>query len=328
MVKRAAVESAAKELNELGLTGKIKVVGVSETDLKESFLKSIDAFLDKEGTDAAKKLSKNIRSVYNDLLDESTEKAPSEGKDEVAPETEKPPQEEAEEKPTGKTKKGPQKKPEKKPVEKEEKVKETKPSKSETEANDSESSLTLENCPEDYETLKAQSKILALSSMNTFFLLGQRVMKIRDGELYKEDGYKTFKDFIANELQVKRSQTYNAIDVVKYFGVQSIEHHSVDPSTLIQALPLLKADEEKLDKSAKKEIKNLILKEAKTKSEREMKELVKGLKVKYGLVEEKEEVNKFDATFNRLYSLFPEELNGNDKKRIQKYIKKLQELVG
>ena len=61
--------------------------------------------------------------------------------------------------------------------------------------------------------------------------------------------------------------------------------------------------------------------------EQEMNEEIKGLKVKYGLVTEKEEVDKIDACFDRLLSMFPEKLNAVDKTKIKRYIKKLQAFV-
>ncbi|MGD0021707.1 MAG: hypothetical protein ABSC54_05330 [Smithellaceae bacterium] len=77
------------------------------------------------------------------------------------------------------------------------------------------------------------------------------MMKIRDGELYKEDGYKDFKSFIAGELKVGKTSVYNAIDLVDYFGVQST---GLAPYKLLPALPLLKADDEIISKADKKEV--------------------------------------------------------------------------
>ena len=190
------------------------------------------------------------------------------------------------------------------------------------------SELTFDNCPDDYASLKAEAKELAVSSGTSFLLLAQRLVVIRDGELYKEDGYKSFSDFIAGEIKVSRSTVYNYIDLVGAFGVQTFGHdNSPDPSKLIPALPLLKASDEQISKADKKDLRSTLVKEAKTKSARELDAEIKELKVKHGLVAEKVEVDKLDACFDRLISLLPEKLNAVDKTKLKRYIKKLQGFV-
>jgi hypothetical protein len=188
--------------------------------------------------------------------------------------------------------------------------------------------LTFENCPEDYDALKGEAKKLALSSANSFVLLGQRLSKIREGNLYKADGYKDFKSFIQGEVKISRSTAYNYIDLIDCFGVQTfVQEDAPDASKLIPALPLMKADDEKISKADKKTLKARLIKDATTKTDKEMKEDLGALKVKYGLAEEKQEIDKIEATFDRLMSLFPETLTAVDKKKIQKFIKKLSSLV-
>ena len=303
MVTKVKLLEAVKLLNEAGLS-KIKTVAIKEEDMKEAFMSAIDALLEEGRIDEA---PKKVKAVYNQYVEEEN------GEVEEVPEVE---EEVKEEKP--KAKKESAKKKEK-PVEEEVK---------DVAVYDDQQEITLENCPDDYETLKEQSKKLVVSSAMSFMLLGQRLAKIRDKELYKEDGYSNFKQFIDAELSIGKSHVYNAIDLVTYFGVQSIGNQQLNPSTLIQALPLLKANDEVLSKADKKEVKSTILKEAKTKSEREMKNIVKDLKVKYGMAEEKKEVNKMDAAFARLMSVIPDERSASDVKKIQKYIKKLEDLIG
>ena len=303
MVTKVKLLEAVKLLNEAGLS-KIKTVAIKEEDMKDAFMSAIDALIAEDRIDEA---PKKVKAVYNQYVEEEN------GEVEEVPEVE---EEVKEEKP--KAKKESAKKKEK-PVEEEVK---------DVAVYDDQQEITLENCPDDYETLKEQSKKLVVSSAMSFMLLGQRLAKIRDKELYKEDGYSNFKQFIDAELSIGKSHVYNAIDLVTYFGVQSIGNQQLNPSTLIQALPLLKANDEVLSKADKKEVKSTILKEAKTKSEREMKNIVKDLKVKYGMAEEKKEVNKMDAAFARLMSVIPDERSASDVKKIQKYIKKLEDLIG
>lgn len=301
MVTKTKLLEAVKLLNEAGLS-KIKTVAIKEVDMKEAFMSAIDALIEDDRIDEAPKKAKEVYNQYVEE-EESSQEEP-EVKEEVK-----------EEKP--KAKKESAKKKEK-PVEEEVK---------DVAVYNEQQDITLENCPDDYETLKEQAKKLVVSSAMSFMLLGQRLAKIRDEELYKEDGYSNFKQFIDAELSIGKSHVYNAIDLVTYFGVQSIGTQQLNPSTLIQALPLLKANDEVLSKADKKEVKSTILKEAKTKSEREMKNVVKDLKVKFGLIEEKKEVNKMDAAFARLMSVIPEAITASDAKKIQKYIKKLEDLI-
>lgn len=333
MIKREQIEKGVEVLSKKNLAEiEGELDDLTREELKDKFMDAVDEALAKVGKS---KIPKDVIDVYNELVDEDS--ASEGGEEEKTPELE--PEPEPEPKPaTGKKKNGkkeesPKEEPasgKKKNGKKEVVDAEVVPKGMEITIKGDSSTvadMTTENCPASYEELKAQVKTLALTSANSFLLLGQRLTAIRDQELYKEDGYKNFKQFIDGELNIGKSQVYNAIDLVTYFGVQAIKSNPVSPSLLIPALPLLKADEEKLTKDDKKEVRTTVLKEAKTKSEREMKEVIHGLKEKFGLIEEKIEKNKMDAAFDKLWVAIPDELSAADVKRVQKYIKKLQDIL-
>jgi hypothetical protein len=138
----------------------------------------------------------------------------------------------------------------------------------------------LEDIPDDYESLKNESKFLADLAHYSFLCLAVRLKKIRDNELYREDGYPDFKSFIDSELPIKRATAYNYIDLVTVFGVQTFGHVQ-EPSNLIPALPLLRSAQSNSDIPAAK-IKKDIIKQSQTMSARELKDHIKTLKVEYG----------------------------------------------
>ena len=145
--------------------------------------------------------------------------------------------------------------------------------------------FNFDNCPEDYETLKIEAKFLSELSQYSFLLLGQRLLKIRDNEFYKIDGYNDFKSFIAGEIRIARSTAYYYIDLITFFGVQTFGHEgSPDPSKLISVLPLLKSNNEGIPKE---KLKKHFIKESKNKSAREIQDETKKLKIQYGLSKEK-----------------------------------------
>jgi len=110
----------------------------------------------------------------------------------------------------------------------------------------------------------------------SFLLLGQRLMKIRDNELYIEDGYKDFKTFVETEVKISRSTAYNYIDLVSVFGVQTFGHaNAPDPSKLIPLLPILRAKREDIPSD---KIKSQFIKKAKTESARDLQDEIKQIK--------------------------------------------------
>ncbi len=181
------------------------------------------------------------------------------------------------------------------------------------------------NCPDDYETLKVELLFLSELTQVSFLLLGQRLMKIRDNELYRNDGYSDFKSFVTNEIKISRSTAYNYIDLVSVFGVQTFGHvDSPDPSKLIPLLSILKSGREEIPCEM---IKSQFIEEARTKSARDIKEDAKQLKIKYGLLDTPEHTDPFDRAFNSLLNVFPSKLSALDKKKIRNYIKQLNSLL-
>lgn len=136
------------------------------------------------------------------------------------------------------------------------------------------------NIPEDYKSLKNESKFLSDITQYSFASLAVRLKKIRDKELYREDNYPDFKSFIDNELSINRTTAYNYIDLVTIFGVQTFEHVT-EPSKLIPALPLLKSAQSNKDIPVSR-IKKDIIKQAQSMSARELNAHIKDLKVEYG----------------------------------------------
>lgn len=148
--------------------------------------------------------------------------------------------------------------------------------------------FNFENCPADYQSLKSEAIFLAKINQSSFLLMAQRLLKIRDEELYIEE-YSDFREFIANEIELARSTVYNYIDLIKYFGVQTFGHETVKPSKLIPALPLMKADIPDKDY-----IKSRFIEVAKDEniSARHIKTEADEYKVKYGIVKEKQSAGR------------------------------------
>lgn len=180
------------------------------------------------------------------------------------------------------------------------------------------------NCPDDYENLKAESKFLSGMTQYSFLLMAQRLLKIRNNELYKNDGYLDFKDFIGSELNIERSTVYKYIDLVSFFGVETFQHEEIEHTKLLPAIPLLKSENQNIPKS---EIKELFIKEAKYKSARELQSEAKDLKIKYGLYIKKDNETEFDKAIFRLKKVIPVELLETEKIKVKKLISYLKEYL-
>jgi hypothetical protein len=101
----------------------------------------------------------------------------------------------------------------------------------------------LDNCPDDYELLKIEAKFLAGLSSNAFILMAQRLKKIRDLKLYKEDKYKSFKDFVNGEMSISRTTIYSYMDILQLFGEKRLSSEvDVEYTKLVPAIPILKAN--------------------------------------------------------------------------------------
>lgn len=180
------------------------------------------------------------------------------------------------------------------------------------------------NCPDDYESLKAESKFLSGMTQYSFLLMAQRLLKIRNNELYKNDGYLDFKDFIVSELNIERSTVYKYIDLVSFFGVETFQHEEIEHTKLLPAIPLLKSENQEIPKL---EIKELFIKESKYKSARELQNEAKDLKIKYGLFKIKNMETEFDKAIFRLKKTMPVELQDSDKIKVKKLITYLKDFL-
>ena len=145
--------------------------------------------------------------------------------------------------------------------------------------------------PSNYADLKKEAIYLADLNQVSGLYMAQRLKIIRDKELYKEDKYQDFKEFITSELSLSKSTVYNYIDLVEIFLESKllnidVEKISSNRSKVIPFLPILKSD--KLSDKDKESIKSSIMKEIDTKSAREMSAEAKDLKVEYGLTKPKQ----------------------------------------
>ncbi|MBP7553030.1 MAG: hypothetical protein KA885_06355 [Spirochaetes bacterium] len=181
------------------------------------------------------------------------------------------------------------------------------------------------NCPEDYEDLKNEAKFLSGITQYSFMLMAQRLLKIRDNELYKIDGYSDFRSFIENELSISRSTVYNYIDIVTIFGVQPVGHdENIEYAKLLPIIPILKAHENNIPKD---EIKERFLYEIRSKSKNEIIDEANRLKVKYGLLKERKLKDEIDKSFKKFYELLLNDAKDLDKNKLDYYIKKLNGLM-
>ncbi len=177
------------------------------------------------------------------------------------------------------------------------------------------------NCPEDYATLKTESVFLAKMTQNSFLLMAQRLKKIKDGELYKKDGYNDFKTFIEKELPIKRRTAYNYIDLINFFGVQTFAHDkNLQSSKLLYAIPLLKSE---IEEYKKNDIKEKFLNDSKIMSARDLKKEAIELKEKYGLIKKENKIPT-DKIINYINN-YKKELNYDDIKIVVSYLNDLVE---
>lgn len=146
--------------------------------------------------------------------------------------------------------------------------------------------FNFDNCPDDYEELKKEAKFLSGLTQYSFLLMAQRLLKIRDDELYKKDGYLDFIDFIRNELSIAKRTVYDYINLLECFGVRTFAlDANIQYTKLLPVIPLLKSENIEIPKS---EIKKRFLQEIKNKSAREIKIETKELKEKYGILKRRQ----------------------------------------
>lgn len=182
-----------------------------------------------------------------------------------------------------------------------------------------------DNCPEDYQSLKTEAKFLAGITQYSFFLMAQRLLKIRDNALYREDGYPDFKSFVEMELNISRSTVYNYIDIVNFFGVQPVGHDDkVEYTKLLPAISILRSDKKGIPKD---DIKKKFLEDVKIKSKREIIEEAQEIKEKYGLVKGNIEKQKLKKAISGFYLAIPGKLDDQDKKVIREFLNKISKIV-
>jgi hypothetical protein len=175
----------------------------------------------------------------------------------------------------------------------------------------------------DYETLKKEVKFLAALTRYSFLHMASRLITIRDNKLYRKDGYATFKDFIEREIPLSRSTVYNYIDIVTFFGVHQVgQTFDIEYSKLLPALPLLKANNDKIPKEA---IKKQFLEGAETKTKSELASEAIKYKKKYGLVIEKKV--RLSAVFKYIQRNVPKKPNEQEKDIIRSMVEHLQRIV-
>ncbi len=181
----------------------------------------------------------------------------------------------------------------------------------------------------EYKNLKEEVKFLSKMTQYNFLLMAQRLFVIRDRELYKEDGYKDFKEFIEVEINVTRQTVYKYIDIYSFFsdGVALVRHDSekLDYSKLLPYIPLLKANEDKISKEKKEEIKKESIEKMKIFSKAEMIEEAKRLKIEYGIINEKEKNNNMKKIYEYVKLKIPESITNDDKKVLKELINFLNE---
>lgn len=186
--------------------------------------------------------------------------------------------------------------------------------------------FNFDNCPvNDYELLKVEAKFLCGISHFSFLLMAQRLLIIRDKQLYINDGYTDFKSFIIKEMKIAKGTAYNYIDLITLFGVQTFGlDDKINPSKLIPVIPLLKSNDSKIPKEF---IKDKFINESKDKSAREIQAEAKLLKIKYGLLQEDEDKTVYERLFFKYYEKIPKKISDNDKQVLKDHIEKIKWVI-
>jgi len=183
--------------------------------------------------------------------------------------------------------------------------------------------ISIYNIPDSYEQLKYESKYLSGLSQYSLFAMAPRLKKIKNGYKYLEEKddkgnsiYTDFKDFVENELNMSRQTAYKLIDIYDYYGsrVAPGRHANIliQYTKLYPTLPLLKAENNIVNKKEKDEIKeyfwtSMLNNISRSELEKEANEL----KLKYGIIEKKEIQNPVDVNYN--YKLKGNQIKiGND----------------
>jgi len=188
--------------------------------------------------------------------------------------------------------------------------------------------FNFDNCPDSYEELKFEAKLLSDINQYSLVMMAQRLMKIRNLKLFVNDGYRDFQEFIEKELIVSRRTAYNYIELVECFGDRLIKFgNKIEYSKLLPIISILKS--ENLDDVDKSEIKDHFLDEMNKKSKNQIIEEANKLKVKYGIIKDREKPsfdisNKFLDIINHLET---NQVQLKDRILIGEFIDKITNLL-
>lgn len=149
--------------------------------------------------------------------------------------------------------------------------------------------FNFKNCPNEYEKLKNEAKFLSRIAKYSFLIMAQRLKKIRDCELYRQDGYVHFQDFIEAEIKLSKSTVYYYIDIITQVPPGRLENRDIEYTKLKPILPLLKSNSEDIPKE---EIQEKFLNDIQHKSRKEIEADAKELKIKYGLLKDDSETDE------------------------------------
>lgn len=185
------------------------------------------------------------------------------------------------------------------------------------------------NCPEDYKSLKKEVKFFSGMLKYNFYLLAHRLIKVRNGQLYKNDGYNNFKEFIENELNVSKATVYKYMDIISSFGVSlarlDLENDDVEYTKLIPIIPLLKAKDDKIPKD---DIKNKFLNDIKKKTREELRKEARKLKIRYGIINDDRNFSTFTKIVDNFYKKIPNNPDKEDIEALKKLILKIKSVIG
>ncbi|MBP7552065.1 MAG: hypothetical protein KA885_01460 [Spirochaetes bacterium] len=185
--------------------------------------------------------------------------------------------------------------------------------------------FNFDNCPEDYEELKREAKFLAGITQYSFLLMAQRLIKIRDNELYKIDGYPDFISFIKSELSIAKRTTYHYINIIECFGAPALAlEENIQYSKLLPFIPILKSNNEDIPKQ---KLKEKAFQEIKTKSYREIENEAREIKIKYGILKEGEKMSEFEKLLFKVRKKIPDTINENEEFQIRKLFYDLKEKI-
>lgn len=187
--------------------------------------------------------------------------------------------------------------------------------------------FNFENCPSDYKSLKNEAKFLAGMTQYSFILMAQRLLKIRNHQLYKEDGYPDFKSFITYELPIAQRTAYDYIDIVNLFDLElrpfAIEER-FEYTKLLPVIPLLKAENSLIPKD---QLKERFLKESRIKTKRQITEEATELKLKYGLIKDDLNKKRIKHAISVFLKSVPSDLDQGDKEMLKEFIGKIDDMV-